>query len=314
MTREPVRATARANTLSFPFNHRIVMAGWNLLFLRSGPASDVATRDAASARGAYLVEGLGHCGACHTPRNFLGAEKSDAALAGGDVDGWTAYALDASSPAAMPWTADALYQYLRDGFAQYNGAARGPMAGVVASLRTVPDEDVKAIATYIAGPSFKAADRAEQRQTAQHVETQRRRGKSVAAASVDSQADHRNAGDSNDQGAVIYATACAGCHEGPRAMPYGGIDLVLSSAISGPNADNLANIVVHGLPAVAGVRSPIMPGFANSIDDNQLVALAKYLRGRFTSKGPWNDIDKSVSNARNAERAVAVSSTEAEQR
>jgi mono/diheme cytochrome c family protein len=311
MTREPVRAAARANTLSFPFNHRILMAGWNLLFLRSGPSADFATQDAASARGAYLVEGLGHCGACHTPRNALGAEKSGAALAGSDVDGWTAYALDAASPAAVPWTAEALYRYLRDGFEQHHGAARGPMADVVANLGAVPDDDVRAMARYIAAYATRAAP---QKQAAQQVDVQARRGKSVAAASADSQADHRNAGDNNEQGAVIYATACAGCHEGPRAMPYGGIDLALSSAISGPNADNLANIVIHGLPAVAGVRSPIMPAFANAIDDGQLVALAKYLRGRFTDRDPWSDIEKSVSNARNAERAVTVSSTQADQR
>jgi mono/diheme cytochrome c family protein len=309
ITREPVHATAPANTLSFPFNHRTVMAGWDLLFLPSGPPNLYFTPDPAWQRGAYLVQGLGHCGACHAPRNFLGAEKSEA-LAGGEVDGWTAYALNASSPAAVRWTAAALYRYLRDGFEEHHGAARGPMADVVANLRAASDEDVKVIARYIAEYSTKAT---EQKQASQQVAAQVRRGDAVAPASADSQA-RASVGTGDDQGAVIYATACAGCHEGPRAMPYGGIDLALSSAISGPSADNLANIVIHGLPAVAGIRSPIMPAFGNAIDDGQLVALAKYLRGRFTDKGPWSDLDKSVRDARANERAVTVSSTRMDQR
>ncbi len=312
MTRAPVHATVPANTLSFPFNHRTVMAGWNLLFLSPGPSNVYATMDAGTARGLYLVEGLGHCGACHTPRNFLGAEKFGDALAGAEVEGWTAYALDASSPAAVPWTAAALYRYLRDGFEEHHGVARGPMAEVVANLRAAPEEDVRAIATYIAGQSTKAG---AQKQASQQVAVQARRGEAVAAASADSQANRASVGSSDGgEGAVIYAAACAGCHEGPRAMPYGGIDLALSSAITGPNADNLVTIVIDGLPAVAGIRSPIMPAFGNVIDDGQVAGLAKYLRGRFTDKGSWSDIEKSVRDARGSGRAVTVSSTRMDQR
>jgi len=106
------------------------------------------------------------------------------------------------------------------------------------------------------------------------------------------------------EGAVIYASACAGCHQGPRAVPYGGIDLALSSAISGPNADNLVNVVLNGLPAAAGARSGIMPGFAATLNDRQLVALANYLRGRFSDKGQWQDVDKSVRDGRSGRRPV----------
>ena len=119
------------------------------------------------------------------------------------------------------------------------------------------------------------------------------------AASADGQTNALRAIDTkNDEGGVTYAGTCAGCHEGPRALPYGGIDLMLTSAISGPSADNLVNIVLYGLPAAEAARAPIMPGFAGAMNDAQVAALVRYLRARFSDKGPWTDILKSVHDAR----------------
>jgi mono/diheme cytochrome c family protein len=89
---------------------------------------DALGRLQSHCRGAYLVEGLAHCGACHTPRNALGAERASAEFAGGDVENWHAYAINAQSPAPVPWDADALFAYLRDGWHPEHGVARGPMA------------------------------------------------------------------------------------------------------------------------------------------------------------------------------------------
>src|SRR5262245_27362462 len=108
MTREKARAPARGNQLSFPYNQRVVVAGWKLLFLRRGTIGADATKSAEWNRGAYLVEGLAHCGACHTPRNALGAERLNAAFSGGDVDNWQAFAINAQSPSPVPWDANAL--------------------------------------------------------------------------------------------------------------------------------------------------------------------------------------------------------------
>src|ERR1700688_3833084 len=113
MTRPPVHAPARTNQLSFPFDQRAVVAGWKLLFLRRGTYQPDTTQSAEWNRGAYLVEGLAHCGSCHTPRNALGAERATAQFAGGDGDNWNAYAINAQSPAPVPWDADALFAYLR---------------------------------------------------------------------------------------------------------------------------------------------------------------------------------------------------------
>ena len=98
MTRQPVRAPARENQLSFPLNQRLAIAGWKLLFLRRDTYQPDPSKSAEWNRGAYLVEGLAHCGACHTPRNALGAERDSAQFAGGDVDNWHAYAINDQSP------------------------------------------------------------------------------------------------------------------------------------------------------------------------------------------------------------------------
>src|SRR6202048_4264108 len=149
MTRQPVHAAARANQLSFPLDQRFVVAGWKLLFLRRGTYRPDTCQSAGWNRGAYLVEGLAHCGACHTPRNALGAERATAPFAGGDADNWHAYAINAQSPAPVPWDTEALFSYLRQGWHPDHGVARGPMAEVVSNLSSVPASDVHAIAVYM---------------------------------------------------------------------------------------------------------------------------------------------------------------------
>jgi mono/diheme cytochrome c family protein len=306
MTRAPVRAPPVPDRLPFPLNIRLLMYGWNLLFLHPGPYRADAAHDAAWNRGVYLVDGLGHCGACHTPRNALGAERTDLKFSGGEVEGWTAYALNESSPAPVPWNAATLRHYLRYGYEDSHGVARGPMAEVAGDLYAIGQADMRAIAMYVAEQMNHAA--AERDAVVRAVERQHERGQADAAAGADSQGDALRAVDTkNDEGAVIYAGACAGCHEGPRALPYGGIDLMLSSGISGPSADNLVNIVLYGLPAVEAARAPIMPGFAGAMSDAQVVALSRYLRARFSDGRPWTDIAKSIHDARSRARIPATS-------
>src|SRR4030081_1916173 len=204
MTRQPVRAQARENQLPFPLDQRFVIAGWKLLFLRRGAYQPDDTRSAEWNRGAYLVEGLAHCGACHTPRNALGAERASAPFAGGDVDNWHAYAINAQSPAPIPWDADTLFIYLRDGWHPDHGVARGPMAQVVSNLSSVSESDIRAIAVYMAGV-VGAPTR------------DRNRGADEVLAQAKSPATQPP--ETNATGASIYAAACAGCHETNRPLP-----------------------------------------------------------------------------------------------
>ena len=293
MTREPVRATARVNQLSFPLDQRFVIAGWKLLFLRRGTWQPDAAQSAEWNRGAYLVEGLAHCGACHTPRNALGAERASAPFAGGDVDNWHAYAINGQSPSPVPWDADALFAYLRDGWHPDHGVARGPLAQVVSNMSSVPDIDIRAIATFMAGV-FGAP-----------TPDRKRRGDEVLAQVKLAPVQASN---TNAEGAAIYAAACATCHETNRPLPYGGVNLALSTAISGPDARNTANIVLSGVRPVEGERSPIMPGFANSMNDGQISALLNYLRSRFSNRPAWPGIEKTVGMARRTQTVLLQTS------
>ena len=121
--------------LRAPFGWRPLMAAWNTMFHRAQPFVPTPGRSALWNRGAYLVEGLGHCSACHSPRNALGAELDGAGhLAGGEVEGWYAPPLNGVSPAPIAWTEQAYFDYLRTGHSAEHGAAGGPMAPIVAEL------------------------------------------------------------------------------------------------------------------------------------------------------------------------------------
>ncbi len=290
MTRRPVRAPARENDLAFPFNQRVAVAGWKVLFLRHGSYQPDSTQSAEWNRGAYLVEGLAHCGACHTPRNALGAEKSQASFAGGDVDNWHAYAINGQSSAPVPWDADALFRYLRQGWHPDHGVARGPMAEVVSNLSEVPESDIRAIAIYMA--SVSGAPTAERK----------RRGDEVLAQANSGPVQPANGGTTS--GAQIYAAACAGCHATDRAPPFGGINLALSTALTSPDARNAANIVLSGIRPTAGERSPIMPGFADSMSDGQIAALLDYLRTRFGNASPWTNTADIVRDIRRTQTVL----------
>jgi mono/diheme cytochrome c family protein len=110
------------------------------------------------------------------------------------------------------------------------------------------------------------------------------------------------------QGASIYAAACATCHETGRALPYGGVNLGLSTAISSPDPRNAVNIVLSGIRPVEGERSPIMPGFAASMDDDQIVALLQFLRGRFSNQPAWTGVEKAVADARRTQTVLLQTS------
>ena len=286
MTRDPVWAATPPTKLPFPLDIRAVMAGWNLLFLGHAPFTPDPAKDAAWNRGAYLVEGLGHCAACHSPRNALGAEDTSHPFTGGMADGWDAPGLTAAtSPAAIAWTADALYRFLRHGLDDQHAASAGPMGAVSHDLSHVPESDVRAMAAYIASmtdPDGRAAaDPAREQQVAANA----------AAA--------QNAPRPQDEGAAIFAGACAGCHgAGAPMMLNGRPSLALGSSVTAATARNATQTILYGLQPGPGERGPWMPGFAASLTDTQIAALLGYLRGRFTDRPAWPDLPDSVHRIR----------------
>jgi mono/diheme cytochrome c family protein len=302
MTREPVSAKAPANDLAFPVNFRPLLAGWKLLFLDEGPFQTNAERDAAWNRGAYLAEGLGHCGACHTPRNSLGAEDKVRHFAGGEAEGWIGYAINDSAHAPIPWDRDALAFYLRNGWHDLHGVSRGPMAEVTGNLAALPDSDVEAIATYIA--SLMGNPDAERLAAADQLREEIAAGPGAQLGEADSQAVPGPGGDRS--GAAIYASACATCHESGRRPPYGGLDFRLSTAINAPSPQNIINVTLFGLPPADGEASAVMPGFANALSDQQIADLLAYMRERFSDRPAWQGIAEMTRKTRTGEYKVAV--------
>ncbi|HYZ24835.1 MAG TPA: cytochrome c [Rhodopila sp.] len=275
MTRTPVRAEAPPNRLPFLLRPRILLAVWNVLFLRPGPWQPDPSHDAQWNRGAYLVEAVGHCGACHSPHNVLGAEQADRRLGGGRAEGWYAPPLQASSPAAAPWTQAALATYLRTGMHPEHSAAAGPMTDVTEQLAQVPQGDIEAIAAYIASLMPK---------------TQSSPPKFAAASPPD------------DPGRTLFEGACAGCHAPDAPMMRSGApSLALSTAVNAPTPLGVIQVILNGIPWREGKAAPYMPGFAAAFSDEQIAAIATYIRAAYTDKPAWTDLPNQVGQARQGE-------------
>ncbi|MBB3773323.1 mono/diheme cytochrome c family protein [Angulomicrobium tetraedrale] len=293
MSRDPVVAEAPPNELPFPINIRLVLAGWKLLFFHPEPYAPAPARDAAWNRGRYLVEGLAHCGACHTPRNLMGAEIRSEEFAGGEAEGWTAFPLGRHSAARIPWTEAALNQYLRQGWQADHGVALGPMQPVVENLADAPADDVAAMAHYLA--SLGAPDGISPQATAAPPDASGQRPQSAGwQAAVSAPA----AGES--EGRLVFAAACASCHDSHRSLPLGGVDLALSTTLAAEAPRNLLNIILLGVPASDGHVAPIMPNFAASMNDAAMTALLGYLRQDVASKPAWPELPDAIAAARRA--------------
>jgi nicotinate dehydrogenase subunit B len=280
MAQPPVRADNRKPELSFPFNLRPLMAGWNALFHQPGAFEADATKSATWNRGAYLVEGLGHCGACHSPRNALGAEKANAYLAGGFAEGWEAPPLTSLSQAPIPWSEDELFAYLRNGESLFHGVAAGPMAPVVKELAALPDADIRAMAVYLGSFNANAVDKAAEAALAVRLETTTR-GRAASASAI---------------GARLYEGACAVCHAVGGPPLFGSRpSLALNSNLHSPVPDNLIQVILHGIASPASSDLGYMPGFKDSLTPDQVAELVSYLRQQFApEKPPWTGVREAV--------------------
>ena len=286
MSQPPVRAEAASTQLQFPFSLRPLLAGWNALYLESGPRQTTeTTRSELWQRGEYLVNGVGHCGACHTPRNALGAEQGGTAFLGGAlVKGWEAPSLTARHPGPVPWTEQAFHDYLRQGHSARHGAAGGPMAEVVRNLQDVPEADVRAMAHYLAsfgsGATPAQAEQAAQEAIAQGAQ---------AAPTLLGPAQR------------MFEQACAACHHdgaGPRLLGVN-VPLALNSNLHSDRPDNLLRTILEGVQDPATRDIGFMPAFNQAFDDRQLAELAGYLRARFAPQRPaWTDLPEAVARVR----------------
>jgi nicotinate dehydrogenase subunit B len=284
MAQKPVRADTPKTRLAFPFNWRPLLAGWNALFHRADVFEADATQSAAWNRGAYLVESLGHCSACHSPRNALGAEKANAYLAGGFAEGWEAPPLTSLSKAPIPWSEDELFAYLRSGESRFHGVAAGPMAPVVKELTALPDEDIRAMAIYLGSFNDNALSKPDQQVLAARLENLT--GTRVASAS--------------SVGVRLYEGACAVCHQVGGAPLFGSRpSLALNSNVHAAVPDNLIQVILHGIASPVSSDLGYMPGFKDSMSDDQLAELVSYLRQQFAPDKPaWTGVPAAVGRIR----------------
>lgn len=282
MSQPAVTQSNPANQMRFPFNLRPLMAGWNALFLRQGEYQPDPTQTAQWNRGSYLVNGLGHCAACHSPRNLMGAEKGGAGfLAGAMVDGWEAPALNQLANAEKPWSEEQLFRYLSSGHSAEHGVAAGPMGPVVSELATLPESDVRAMAGYLISLSTP---------TTLNVEPQVQLAGSLQSAQA------RQAGERLFQG------ACQACHSAASGGPqlFGvSPDLANNTNIFSDRPDNLIKVILQGIAKPATADLGFMPGFKDSFSDRQVADLVNYLRQRYAGQKPaWREVEAQVARLR----------------
>ncbi|WP_018916979.1 c-type cytochrome [Vreelandella zhanjiangensis] len=286
MAQPAVSASAPQNDLSFPFNVRALMAPWNALYHDPKPFQPDPAQSELYNRGAYLAEGLGHCSACHSPRNAMGAEKDGKYyFAGAMVDGWEAPALNTLSRSPIGWSENSLYDYLRHGESALHGVASGPMAPVVAGLSELPEYDVRAIAHYVAQQMEAPSGNGK----AQQAEAQRR----VAAAAVSP--------NGMEEGERLFDGACAACHldNGLPSFTRARTSLALNTNLYSERPDNVIQSILGGVHADTVPDVGNMPGFADSFSDTQVATLATYLRARFAPDAPpWQQLEQRVAAIR----------------
>jgi nicotinate dehydrogenase subunit B len=200
------------------------------------------------------------------------------------VEGWEAPPLTSLSHAPIPWREDELFAYLRTGESRFHGVAAGPMAPVVKELMALPDQDIRAMAVYLASFNEPAIDRADQEDLAAKLESSTST-RAVSASAV---------------GARLYEGACAVCHAVGGAPLFGSRpSLALNSNLHSTRPDNLIEVILHGIASPASSDLGYMPGFKDSMSDDQITELVAYLRQQFApDKPPWTGLPAAVSQAR----------------
>jgi mono/diheme cytochrome c family protein len=275
---EPVAQPVEANSLGFPFNQRYLMRAWKLL---NGPQhawQPDPKRSPEWNRGAYLVEGFGHCGECHTPRNFLYGLNHGKAYAGAVAQGWKAYNISADAETGIGgWSVDEIARYLGTGHAPGRGAASGSMAEAVSlSLSRLTPADLRAIAVYLHSIP------AQRSELGAKVDPN---PPALAASTLYSPPATETRGD--PVGLRLYEGSCASCHgwngEGVQSA-YG--SLRGAQTVNDPDATNLVQIILHG----SSIRTPqdqaSMPAFGAALTDAEVAALANYVLEHFGNKRP----------------------------
>lgn len=278
----PVERAAPATALAFPFNARPAIAVWNALFVNDVRFTDDPARSAQWNRGAYLVNGLEHCGECHTPRGPFMQSREEDAFGGGQLGAW--FAPDISSDpnhGIGSWKPQEIVTYLKTGRLDGKARAAGGMAEAVThSLSQLADDDLQAIATYLL--------------TVRPVRHSRASKPTFDWGRPASNEATLRGASNQEQGASLYSGLCASCHEATgRGTPDQAIpSLFHNSTVGADRPDNLIAVILQGVDREAGGNHVLMPGFGDdsyvqSLSDDQVAAVGNYVRASY---GPGADI------------------------
>jgi mono/diheme cytochrome c family protein len=262
-TIQPVHKEVTSDELPFPFNIRFGMRVWDALYFDSGEFRPDPRQPADWNRGAWLVEGPGHCGACHTPKSFLGGDKTHTALQGYAIQGWFAPNITADRRLGIgTWSEQDLVEYLKRGHNRFAGAS-GPMAEEVSDSSSMWDPaDLRAVAVYLRSEAGSA-------------------GSAEAIAPKDP---------AMVAGAAIYGDLCSACHAPDgRGVPYLIPSLVDSPAVAGTDPTTVLQVIIRGAQTVATREEPTapqMPAYGAQLTDDQLAAVATYIRNTWGHAAP----------------------------
>jgi len=254
----PVHNDVVANTLPFPFNIRASMRVWNALYFNRGNYKPDSQKSTEWNRGAFLVDGPGHCGACHTPKTFLGGDRTDKYLRGGFLQGWSAPDITGDARVGVgAWSSEDLVAYLKSGHNRVS-AATGPMAEVVSlSTAQMTDPDLKAIATYLKSLPGKQ----------DHPQSLLKEDPAMVA------------------GAAIYRDQCSSCH----GIDGKGVAKLFPSIADSPmvksdDPTTSIRIVLRGARSVGTQAQPTaagMPSYGRQLNDAQVAAVLTYIRNNW---------------------------------
>jgi mono/diheme cytochrome c family protein len=258
----PVKQRDKPSELPWPLSMREVMAGWNTLYFHEGSFRTDPNKSAQWNRGAYLVEGLGHCGACHTPINVLGGPKKNERLEGGYGEHWYASSLTGDLRDGLgAWSAQEIVEYLKTG-SNTKAAAAGPMAEVVRnSTQHLADADLAAIATYLKDLPVTQKGAAKANSVDQSVLT---------------------------RGEALYIDNCTGCHlESGVGMAQVFPPLKASAPVQAKDPATVLQAIIGGAKVVATKEKPTalaMPAFGWKLSDQEIADLATYIRNAWGNR------------------------------
>ena len=264
----PQRQANLPHTLRFPYNQQIALAAWRALYFKPAAYRDEPARSVEWNRGAYLVQGLGHCSACHSSRTTLGG--SEEGLSGGLIPmlGWYAPSLTSNAEAGLgDWDTEHIVALLHTGVSP-RATVFGPMAEVVRqSLQHLEVTDVRAMAVYLQSlPDTQPPAKPAPRDTSEAATRQ------LA------------------QGAKLYETHCASCHQADgKGVPPGYPPLAGNRALLTASPVNAIRIVLNGgfAPGTAGNPRPYgMPPYGPVLNDGEVAAVVSHLRASWGNNAP----------------------------